>query len=212
MQKGHNKKDIFKIAEDFFDDEFFSPSLPFTDISRVQIPKPKIKKFDIDEEFDTKEDNLNKDFDPYFKNDNKNFTSKSFSSHSYFTSSSQEGQGEPKIEKFEKSVFTSNKEGKKVGESRSKYENSGQGIKKEAHVKKIDEKTYKIIKENKQNSNEEVEHRVYRGITGEEVNDFESQFEKYREGLGDHDYPALKSASGSGENKKKKEKKHKQIN
>ena len=60
MQKGHKKQDIFNIAEDFFDDEFFSPSLPFTDISRVQIPKPKIKKFDIDEEFDTKEDNLKK--------------------------------------------------------------------------------------------------------------------------------------------------------
>jgi hypothetical protein len=209
MQKFQGEKEkiksMFEIAEDIFNDEFFSPSLPLTNITRRS--NRQIEKIKVDEEFDTSESHLNKDFEPFFKNNNnQNFSNNYYSSHSYYTSSNQEGQEEPKIESFEKSVFThSNKEGKKIGESKSKYENTYKGIKKEAHEKKIDDKTYKIIKENKLNSNEEVEHKVYKGISGEDVNDFENEFEKYRVNFG------VNQILESAEKTMKKEKKHKQI-
>ena len=181
MQKKSEKKsekNIFDINEEIFDDEFFSPTLPITNLSRRI--NPHIKKINVDEEFEAKESNLNKDFDPFFNNDNQNFSTNSYSSHSFFTSTSQEGQSEPKMESFEKNVFTSNKDGKKIGESKAKYENTSKGIRKEAHERKINDKTFKYVKENKLNSNEEVEHRVYKGITGEDVNEFESEFDMYR--------------------------------
>jgi hypothetical protein len=225
-EKEKEKNSFSEINQEIFDDEFFNPILPITNLSRRL--NTQINKINIDDEFDTSETHLNKDFEPFFNKDinksenqnqnqyqnqyqyqNPNFSSNSYTSHSFYSSSFQEGQNEPKIESFEKSIFTSNKEGKKFGESKSKYENSTKGIKKEAHEKKIDDKTFKIIKENKLNSNEEIEHRVYKGITGEEVNDFESEFEKYKKAHAYSGFPI--SYLESDDKKKKKEKKHKQI-
>ncbi len=71
------------------------------------------------------------------------------------------------------------------------YENNAKGIKKAAHEKHFDNKAYKIVKEKELNSEEEIESSYFKGMNESELNEFNSEFCRYKEKVEDDYYKSL---------------------
>jgi hypothetical protein len=78
-----------------------------------------------------------------------------------------------------------------IGESKMAYENNAKGIKKAAHEKHLDNKAYKIVKEKELNAEEEIESNYFKGMNESELNDFNSEFCRYKEKVQDDYYKSL---------------------
>lgn len=113
---------------------------------------------------------------------NQNMPGSSFVSKSYCSTVSYNGSGEPVREVFKSESYnTVDASGKKIGESKTAYENTAKGIQKAAHEKHLDDKAYKIVKEKELNSGEEIESNYYKGLNENDLDQFNSEFTQHKE-------------------------------
>ena len=85
---------------------------------------------------------------------------------SYVSKVNYNQNGQPQKETFKsQSIKQIDSEGKKIQEKQQAYENTGTGIQKAAHERRLNEKGHKIIKERNRNSGEEMEHTLFKGIS-----------------------------------------------
>jgi len=111
-----------------------------------------------------------------------NIPGSQFVSKSYSSTVSYNGSGEPVREVFQSESYnTVDEKGKKIGEKKIAYENTGIGIQKAAHEKHLDDKAYKIVKEKQLNSGDEIESNYYKGIHEQDLNNFNSEFIRQKE-------------------------------
>jgi hypothetical protein len=85
---------------------------------------------------------------------------------SYVSKVNYGGNGEPQKETYQsQSIKQIDREGKKIQEKQQAYQNTGTGVQRAAHERRLNDKGHKIIKERDRNSGEEMEHKLYKGIT-----------------------------------------------
>lgn len=128
-------------------------------------------------------------------NNNVNYSPGShFVSKSYCSSFSYNGSDEPIREVFKSESYkTVDSNGRKIAESKSAYENTAKRIQKAAHEKHLDDKAYKIVKEKELISGEEIESNYFKGLSENELNQFNSEFGIFKEQVKDDYYKRLGS-------------------
>lgn len=172
------------ISNRFNNDPFFSRAMNFDSFFG-----------DFDQRFDNStinnnnQNNFNNNFEDNFLNSrfdlsnmNQNTPGSHFVSKSYCSTVSYNGSGEPIREVFKSEAYnTVDQTGKKIGESKTAYENTAKGIQKAAHEKHLNDKAYKVVKEKELNTGEEIESNYYKGLNENELNDFNSEFTRYKD-------------------------------
>jgi len=72
-------------------------------------------------------------------------------------------------------------EGHSISEKQEAYKNTMTGVQKASHQRLLDNRGTKTIKERNINTGEQSEHNLIQGMTEGEVNDFNNQFNDYRQ-------------------------------
>jgi hypothetical protein len=92
---------------------------------------------------------------------------------SYVSKVNYNENGQPQKETFQsQSIKQIDREGKKIQEKQQAYNNSGTGIQKAAHERRLNDKGHKIVKERNKNTGEEMEHTLFKGISESKIFDF----------------------------------------
>jgi len=85
---------------------------------------------------------------------------------SYVSRYNYNENGQPHKETYQsQSIKQIDREGHKIQEKQQAYKNTGTGIQKAAHERRLNDKGHKIVKERNRNTGEETEHTLYKGIT-----------------------------------------------
>lgn len=101
-------------------------------------------------------------------------------SKSYVSKKKYNANGEPEDETYQsQSIQQIGKDGHKMKEKQEAYKNS-RGIEKAAHQKMLDDKGQKCVKQRNRETGEQEQHNIYQGINEEEVNNFNEEYNAYR--------------------------------
>ena len=106
-------------------------------------------------------------------------------SKSYVSQTRYNKDGKPERETYQtQSINQLGEDGHRIQEKQEAYKNSLSGIEKAAHQRIFDNKGHKYIKERNRKTGEHKEHNLYKGMNEEEINDFNNQYNDYREKVG----------------------------
>ena len=84
---------------------------------------------------------------------------------SYVSKVNYNQDGQPQKETSQsQSIKQIDREGKKIQEKQQAYLNTGTGVQKAAHERRLNDKGHKVIKERNRNSGEEMEHTLFKGM------------------------------------------------
>ena len=106
-------------------------------------------------------------------------------SKSYVSQTRYGKDGKPQHETYQtQSINQIGEDGHRIQEKQEAYKNSLSGVEKAAHQRLFDNKGHKFIKERNRKTGEHKEHNLYKGMNEEELNDFNDQYNNYREKVG----------------------------
>ena len=90
--------------------------------------------------------------------------------------------GQPKEESYQSQAIKQFGEGgHNISERQEAYKNSFTGVQKAAHQRLLDDKGTKLIKQRNINTGEQSQHNILKGIQENEVDNFNQQYNDYRE-------------------------------
>ena len=93
--------------------------------------------------------------------------------------------GRPHQESYQsQSINQIGRDGHKISERQEAYKNSRTGVQKAAHQRVLDDKGMKQIRQRNINTGEQEEHNILKGIREEELNDFNKNYNDYRNKIG----------------------------
>ena len=93
--------------------------------------------------------------------------------------------GRPHQECYQsQSINQIGKDGHKISERQEAYKNSRTGVQKAAHQRILDDKGMKQIRQRNVNTGAQEEHNIFKGMREDEVNDFNKNYNDYRNKIG----------------------------
>ena len=93
--------------------------------------------------------------------------------------------GRPHQESYQsQSINQIGRDGHKISERQEAYKNSRTGVQKAAHQRVLDDKGMKQIRQRNINTGEQEEHNIFKGIREDELNDFNKNYNDYRNKIG----------------------------
>ena len=93
--------------------------------------------------------------------------------------------GRPHQESYQsQSINQIGRDGHKISERQEAYKNSRTGVQKAAHQRVLDDKGMKQIRQRNINTGEQEEHNIFKGMREEELNDFNKNYNDYRNKIG----------------------------
>jgi hypothetical protein len=93
--------------------------------------------------------------------------------------------GRPHQECYQsQSINQIGKDGHKISEKQEAYKNSRTGVQKAAHQRLLDDKGMKQIRQRNINTGAQEEHNIFKGMREEELNDFNKNYNDYRNKIG----------------------------
>ena len=106
-------------------------------------------------------------------------------SKSYVSQTRYNKDGKPERESYQtQSINQLGEDGHRIQEKQEAYKNSLSGIEKAAHQRMLDGKGHKYIKERNKKTGDHKEHHLYKGMQEGELNDFNNQYNDYRQKVG----------------------------
>jgi hypothetical protein len=173
------------LSDKFFRDNFFISSFgrrfyqdPFFSSEINPLPF-----YDLDKEFETfGMENFCIDKDLYKLGSlGNNCRENSYISRSFVNTTSN-GSDQPTKEYYNvESYLTTDENGKKIGESKTSYENTAKGIRKASHQKLLGERGYREVHEKEINKDESNVRRIYNNLTDQELESFEKEFNDHKQ-------------------------------
>ena len=93
--------------------------------------------------------------------------------------------GQPHQECYQsQSINQIGSDGHKISEKQEAYKNSRTGVQKAAHQRILDDKGMKQIRQRNVNTGEQEEHNIFKGMREEELNNFNQNYNDYRNKIG----------------------------
>lgn len=93
--------------------------------------------------------------------------------------------GQPHQECYQsQSINQIGSDGHKISEKQEAYKNSRTGVQKAAHQRVFDDKGMKQIRQRNINTGEQEEHNIFKGMREDELNDFNKNYNDYRNKIG----------------------------
>ena len=93
--------------------------------------------------------------------------------------------GQPHQECYQsQSINQIGSDGHKISEKQEAYKNSRTGVQKAAHQRILDDKGMKQIRQRNINTGAQEEHNIFKGMREDEVNDFNKNYNDYRNKVG----------------------------
>ena len=93
--------------------------------------------------------------------------------------------GQPHQECYQsQSINQIGQDGHKISEKQEAYKNSMTGVQKAAHQRILDDKGIKQIRKRNINTGDQEEHNIFKGMREEEMDDFNKNFNEYRNKIG----------------------------
>ena len=93
--------------------------------------------------------------------------------------------GRPHQECYQsQSINQIGRDGHKISEKQEAYKNSRTGVQKAAHQRILDDKGMKQIRQRNVNTGAQEEHNIFKGMREEELNDFNKNYNDYRNKVG----------------------------
>ena len=107
--------------------------------------------------------------------------------------------GQPVKESYQsRSIKQIGDHGHRISEKQEAYKNSN-GIQKAAHQRMLDNKGAKLIKQRNKNTGEQEEHNIYKGINDDEIENFNREYNDYRQKVGfERNYEMLNNMGRGG--------------
>ena len=106
--------------------------------------------------------------------------------------------GQPIQESYQsRSIRQIGEDGHKISEKQEAYKNSN-GIQKAAHQRLLDNRGAKLIKQRNKNTGEQEEHNIYRGMNEEDLDNFNKEYNDYRQKVGfEKNYQLMNNMRGN---------------
>ena len=107
--------------------------------------------------------------------------------------------GQPIQESYQsRAIRQIGEDGHKISEKQEAYKNSN-GIQKAAHQRLLDNRGAKLIKQRNKNTGEQEEHNIYRGMNEEDLDNFNKEYNDYRQKVGfERNYEMLNNMGRGG--------------
>ena len=111
--------------------------------------------------------------------------------------------GQPHEECYQSQSINQIKDGHKISEKQEAYKNSRTGVQKAAHQRILDDKGTKQIRQRNVNTGVQEEHNIFKGMTEDELDDFNQKYNDYRQKTGfQNQYRYLDSMNKRGRKQK----------
>ena len=106
--------------------------------------------------------------------------------------------GQPVQESYQsRSIRQIGEDGHKISEKQEAYKNSN-GIQKAAHQRLLDNRGAKLIKQRNKNTGEQEEHNIFRGMNEEDLDNFNKEYNDYRQKVGfEKNYQLMNNMRGN---------------
>ena len=106
--------------------------------------------------------------------------------------------GQPIQESYQsRAIRQIGEDGHKISEKQEAYKNSN-GIQKAAHQRLLDNRGAKLIKQRNKNTGEQEEHNIYRGMNEEDLDNFNKEYNDYRQKVGfEKNYQLMNNMRGN---------------
>ena len=107
--------------------------------------------------------------------------------------------GQPVKESYQsRSIRQIGDDGHRISEKQEAYKNSN-GIQKAAHQRMLDNKGAKLIKQRNKNTGEQEEHNIYKGMNDGDLENFNREYNDYRQKVGfERNYAMFNNMRGGG--------------
>ena len=115
---------------------------------------------------------------------NNNINNNSTCVSKYYCTKIENNNGKPYEETYESESINQNNNGHKISEKKELYKNTKKGVQKAAQQKILDEKGTKTIKQKNIKTGELNEKKIVKGMKKNEVDDFNKNFNEYKEKVG----------------------------
>ena len=193
-----DKDDFFDIDDDFDDpfDAILKKEFGFSSIEKIhnRLLGRLGKGFDQlgdEEEYEERKKKKNRGkkntFHDFMDIDdsgpgNGTVITKTFSSRIDYT------DGEPHEECYQSQSINQIKDGHTISEKQESYKNTNTGVQKAAHQRLLDDKGTKQIRKKNTITGDQEEHNIYKGIKEEELDQFNENYNNYRNKVGFRNY------------------------
>ena len=106
--------------------------------------------------------------------------------------------GQPIQESYQsRAIRQIGEDGHKISEKQEAYKNSN-GIQKAAHQRLLDNRGAKLIKQRNKNTGEQEEHNIFRGMNEEDLDNFNKEYNDYRQKVGfEKNYQLMNNMRGN---------------
>ena len=106
--------------------------------------------------------------------------------------------GQPMQESYQsRAIRQIGEDGHKISEKQEAYKNSN-GIQKAAHQRLLDNRGAKLIKQRNKNTGEQEEHNIFRGMNEEDLDNFNKEYNDYRQKVGfEKNYQLMNNMRGN---------------